>query len=131
MKLSTADHAAIHEVATALLTAINAHDVEGILACWAADGILMPPHHPTVEGRAAIAAYFRAVFAHHTLMFAFTKSAVECFDDGAVERLAYTAVATPLDGGPQTETRGKGLHVYGRRPDGTWQLTQDIWNSDL
>jgi ketosteroid isomerase-like protein len=108
----------------------TARDVEAILACWAHDGLLMPPDHPAVEGRAAIAAYFQAVFAQRTLVFAFTSSVVDCFGDGAVERLTYTAVATPLAGGPPTEDVGKGLHVYGRRPDGAWQLTQDIWNSD-
>jgi uncharacterized protein (TIGR02246 family) len=124
------DAAAIHAVAAALLTAVNAGDVPGILACWAPDGVLMPPHHPPVHGRAAMAEYFRGVFAARRLTFTFTGSAITILGDGAVERLAYTARATPLAGGPAMEDVGKGLHVYARQPDGAWRLTQDIWNSD-
>jgi uncharacterized protein (TIGR02246 family) len=118
-------------VAAALLAAVNAGDVEGILACWAPDGVLCPPHHPAVRGRDAIAAYFRKLFAARRLTFRFTDSEVTAIDGLAVERLAYTAVAVALDGGAEVRDTGKGLHVYGRVPDGRWLITQDIWNSDI
>lgn len=127
---TAADHAAIHAVAAALLEAVNASDVAGVLACWAPDGVLMPPHHPAVHGHAAITDYFRGVFAARRLTFTFTTSAITAWGDAAIERLTYTAVAIPVAGGPATNDVGKGLHVYARRPDGTWLLTQDIWNSD-
>lgn len=123
------DHAAIHQVAVALLTAVNAGDVDGILACWTADGVMMPPHHPAVLGRAAIADHFRGVFAGRRLSFTFTASDVVSDGDMAIERLDYTAESTPLDGGAATTDAGKGLHVYARGREG-WQLTHDIWNSD-
>ena len=125
-----ADQAAIHAVAEALLAAVNAGDVRGILACWAADGVLLPPHHPAVHGHTAMAAYFSRVFAARRLTFTFTGSVVAVLGDAAVERLAYASRATPLAGGDTTEDVGKGLHVYARQPNGTWKLTHDIWNSD-
>ena len=124
------DHAEIKAVREALRTAVNASDVHGILACWAPDGVLMPPHHPRVQGHAAMADYFQSVFASRRLSFTFTESSVTLVGDVALERLTYTVVATPVTNGPATDDVGKGLHVYARQPDGRWRITQDIWNSD-
>ena len=126
----TTDHSEIGAVREALRTAVNASDVDGILACWAPDGVLMPPHHPRVQGHAAIAEYFRTVFARRSLSFTFTESSVTLVGDVAFERLTYTVVAKSLTDGRATDDVGKGLHVYARQPDGRWRIAQDIWNSD-
>ena len=126
----TTDHAEIRAVRDALRTSVSASDIHGILACWAPDGVLMPPHHPRVQGPAAIAEYFRGVFASRRLSFTFTESSVTLAGDVALERLSYTVVATPLAGGRPTDDAGKGLHVYARQPDRGWRMVQDIWNSD-
>jgi ketosteroid isomerase-like protein len=121
----------VHAVAEALRAGVNAGDVTAILACWAPDGVLQPPHHPAVRGHAAIAEYFRSVFAARRLTFTFTASTVTVLGEVALERLSYTAIAASLVGRARTEDVGKGLHVYSRQFDGSWKLTQDIWNSDL
>jgi len=120
----------IRAVGRALLAAVNAGDVTGILACWAPDGVMLPPHHAAVHGHAAIEAYFHELFASRRLTFEFTESVVTHDASLAVERLAYEATATPRAGGAPSEDAGKGVHVYTRRLDGRWQLSQDIWNSD-
>ena len=79
---------------------------------------------------AAIGAYFMRIFAVRRLAFTFTDAQLTIEGALAVERLAYTAVATPLDGGPAATDSGKGLHVYALQPDRRWLLVQDIWNSD-
>jgi uncharacterized protein (TIGR02246 family) len=127
---STTDDAEIHAVAEALRMAVNEGDVSGILECWTPDGVLMPPHHPSVHGHAAIAEYFRNVFAARRLFFTFTGSSVTLFADVALERLTYTVVASSVSGGSTAEDVGKGLHVYTRQPGGRWKIAQDIWNTD-
>ena len=124
------DAAVIHGVALALLAAVNAGDIAGILACWAPTGVMLPPHHPAVRGHEAMRAYFTRVFAARRLAFTFTDASVTVAGALAVEQLAYTALATPLEGGASTTDFGKGLHVYAQQPDGGWLLVQDIWNSD-
>lgn len=110
--------------------AVNQGDVNAVLECWAPDGVLMPPHHSSVHGHAAIAEYFRSVFAVRRLCFTFTGSSVTLLGDVAFERLTYTVVATSITDGSAAEDVGKGLHVYTRQPDGRWRIAQDIWNSD-
>jgi len=131
MQSAAAGHAEIQALSEALRTAVNEGDVVGILACWAPDGVLMPPHHPSVHGHAAIAEYFRRVFATRRLSFTFTGSSVTLAESVAFERLTYTAVSKPVIGGEATEDVGKGLHVYARQSDARWRITQDIWNTDL
>lgn len=46
------------------------------------------------------------------------------------ERVEYSASAWQADGGPEVRDRGKGLHVYRGRTNGSWKLDMDIWNSD-
>jgi uncharacterized protein (TIGR02246 family) len=123
------DAAAVHAVAEALRRAVNGSDVDGIVACWASDGIMLPPNHVAVYGRSAIGDYFSRVFASRRLTFAFTDHTVAVCGDLAVERLHYTAVAAAPDG-ETIEDVGKGIHIYSRQADGTWKLAQDIWNSD-
>jgi len=124
-------HVGIGRIAGALLAAVNAADVAGILACWAPDGVLCPPHHPAVRGHVEIERYFRGVFAARRLTFQFTDAQLGVSGDLAVERIHYESLAVSLSGGADRRDVGKGIHVYRRAADGEWRLAQDIWNSDL
>lgn len=124
------DRGAIRRTTAQLLDAVNASSADRCLAVWAADGVMMPPHHPSVQGHEAIGDYFRSLFSRSRLEFVFTSSHIHLAGDTAFERVTYTAaiwsgsVASPI------EDVGKGLHVYCRQSDGSWKLVQDIWNSD-
>ena len=126
-----ADRAAVAQATTALLKAVNSSDLAGVLAAWCDEGVLMPPHHPSVCGRAALESYFRGLFSRSRFTFAFTLSRIEMVGDVALERVEYTASAWPAEGGPPVQDLGKGVHVYRRQTDGSWKLEQDIWNSDV
>jgi len=124
------EQAAVARNTAALLAAVNASDVAGILAVWSASGVLMPPHHPAVHGRAEIERYFNRLFEQRRFKFSFTSSLIEVFGEIAFERLEYEASVRPVDGGQEFRDVGKGLHVYRREGDGSWKLVADIWNSD-
>ena len=124
------DRAAITRTTAELLAAVNASDVERCSAVWAANGVLMAPHHPSVHGYQAIVQYFRELFSRSKFRFTFTSSHIHVAGDTALERLTYAATIWPGHDVPPIEDVGKGLHVYQRQPDGSWKLTHDIWNSD-
>ena len=125
------DRAEVTRATTELLAAVNSSDADRCAAVWAADGVLMPPHHPSVQGHPAIVQYFRNLFSRSRFRFAFTSSHVHIDGDTALERVAYTAIVWPRDDdAPSFEDVGKGVHVYRRQPNGSWKLTYDIWNSD-
>ena len=127
---NSVDTSAIARNTAALLAAVNASDVSAVLSLWADDGVLMPPHHPSVHGRAQIERYFSELFQRLRFDFSFTSSRIQVSGDTAFERVHYNASAWPARGGPETRDAGKGLHVYRRESDGSWKLVADIWNSD-
>jgi ketosteroid isomerase-like protein len=125
------DRAEITSTTAALLAAVNTSDANRCSAAWAADGVLMPPHHPSVQGQPAIVQYFRNLFSRSRFQFAFTSSDIQIDGDTAVERLTYTATIWPGgDDAKPIQDVGKGVHVYRRQPNGSWKLSYDIWNSD-
>jgi ketosteroid isomerase-like protein len=124
------DRAEVTRTTAELLAAVNSSDAAGCSAVWAADGVLMPPHHPAVAGHPAIVQYFRNLFSRSKFRFTFTSSQIHVAGDTALQHVTYTVIIWPRDDGPPIEDVGKGLHVYERQPNGSWQLTHDIWNSD-
>jgi uncharacterized protein (TIGR02246 family) len=124
------DTSAIARSTAALLAAVNASDVAGVMSLWADDGVLMPPHHPSVHGRPQIERYFSELFQRLRFNFSFASSQIQLSGETAFERVHYNASAWPADGGPEIRDVGKGLHVYRRESDGSWKLVADIWNSD-
>ena len=124
------ERAAIARITASLLGAVNAADLAGIAAVWSDDGVLMPPHHPSLRGRPEIERYFRELFERTRLTFSFTASTLHISGDTAFERIEYSVSARPALGGAEAQDVGKGLHVYRRDPNGLWKLAMDIWNSD-
>jgi uncharacterized protein (TIGR02246 family) len=125
------DRASIAVCTAELLAAVNASDTNRVLALWAEDGVLMPPHHPAVHGHGALREYFRRFFSRSRFTFTFTGSEIQVAGDLAIERVTYTVLAWPDQASTPIEDAGKGLHIYARQPNGSWKLTRDIWNSDL
>ncbi len=124
------DRTEVARTTAELLAAVNTSSADRCAAVWAADGVLMPPHHPSVLGHEAIVQYFRSLFLRSKFKFTFTSSDIHLAGDTALERVTYTATIWPGDDAAPIEDVGKGLHVYRRQPNGLWKLTYDIWNSD-
>jgi uncharacterized protein (TIGR02246 family) len=130
MNAADIDRARVAGTTAGLLAAVNTSDADRSAAVWTVDGVLMPPHHPSVQGREAIARHFRNLFSRSKFSFAFTSSTIDLAGDVALERVTYTVTIWPGDGAASIEDAGKGLHVYRRQPDGSWKLAYDIWNSN-
>jgi ketosteroid isomerase-like protein len=125
------DRLAIMKTTGELLAAVNASDVDHCIAVWADEGVMMPPHHPAVQGRAALRQFFASLFSEAKFRFTFTSSQIDVVGDIALEYVTYSALMwSSLSGGSPADDVGKGLHVYKRQPDGSWKLTRDIWNTD-
>lgn len=105
------DRAAINRTTAELLAAVNASDADRRSAVWAADGVLMPPHHPAVPGHLAIVQYFRELFSRAKFPFTFTSSQIYLIGDTALERVTYTAIVWPGEDAAPVEDAGKGLQV--------------------
>jgi uncharacterized protein (TIGR02246 family) len=109
----------------------EAGDPEGCVACWAEDGVLMPPNEPAVRKRADLLEWYRAAFEAFEFDVQIEYEQAVCTGDWVIARALYSGTITPKATGEPTEDRGKILEVLRRQPDGTWKWHAHTWNSDL
>lgn len=125
---TAADEAALKAVTAAWLEAYNAGDVEKIVAMYADDGVLMPPHAAVATGHAAIRAFLTADTAA-------AKAAGVKLVPGAAT--AGVAGDTGWESGSFTITDASGATVdsgsylsVSRKSNGKWLYVRDTYNSD-
>jgi len=125
---TAAEEAAVKAVTAAWLDAYNAGDVEKIVAMYAEDAVLMPPHAAVATGHAGIRAFL-------TTDAAAAKAAGVKLVPGAAT--AGVAGDTGWESGSYTVANASGATVdsgsylsVSRKSNGKWLLVRDIYNSD-
>ena len=128
---TSADVAAINAVANREMAAFGSMDTATLNAVFAPSLIAMPPGEPAIQGRDALVKWAQAIHDQFTVEGEYTASNVEVAGDLAVHRFTGRLTLTPKSGGGKAMSETiKGLHVLQRQADGTWQITQDVWNAD-
>ena len=125
---TAAEEAALKAVTAAWLEAYNAGDVEKIVAMYAEDGVLMPPHAAVATGPAAIRAFLTADTAG-------AKAAGIKLVPGTA--IAGVAGDTGWESGSYRATDASGATVdsgsylsVSRKSNGKWLYVRDTYNSD-
>lgn len=105
-------------------------DLEGYLALFTDDVVLMPPNEPIVVGKDAMRAIVEELFEAFTIDETGTQDEIVIAGDWAFERGTFTQVLTPKAEGEALELAGSYIMLHRRQPDGSWQCSHAIWNSD-
>jgi ketosteroid isomerase-like protein len=106
-------------------------DVDRILAFWTDDALVYPPGMPALRGKAALRAYVEGALAMPGFHITWTTSEATLSPDGRLAYLLSTnAVTVPGAEGQLVTTRGRGVTVWRREPDGDWRCAVDIWNDE-
>ena len=125
---TAADEAALKAATSTWLEAFNAGDVEKIVALYAEDAVLMPPHAPVANGHTAIRAFLTAdtagAKAAGIKLVPGTSTAGVAGDTGW-ESGSYTAT----DASGATVDSGSYMSVS-RKANGKWLYVRDTYNSD-
>jgi ketosteroid isomerase-like protein len=106
-------------------------DVEGILAYWTDDAVVLPPGFPPVEGKAALREYVRASLQIPGFRIDWKSTDVRFSPD---RNLAYmfgrnVVTVNGADGKPATSA-GRAVTIWRRDPDAVWRCAVDIWNAE-
>ncbi len=125
-----ADIAAIGEARQQLIDAINADDVEGIMAGLTDDHLTMPPNEPTPQTLDALRSWHERRIAEFTIDFDVSSLEMEISGDWAINRFSSINTLTPRDSGASIQNTSKGLWIWHHEPDGSWKLSRSIWNND-
>jgi len=125
---TTADEASIKGMTAAWLDAYNAGDVEKIVAMYADDAVLMPPHAPVAKGQAGIRSHLQMDTAGAKA--AGIKLVPGPATAGVVGDMGWESGSyTVNDSSGKTVDSGSYLAVS-RKVDGKWLLIRDTYNSD-
>jgi ketosteroid isomerase-like protein len=127
--ISDADIARLRAMAGEFARAAMARSDSANAAQYTESAVFMPPNQPAVEGRAAIQAWFKA-FPPVTA-FRLNVIEVDGHGDVAYTRGKYAMTIAAAGKRPAVSDHGKFLAVHRRQADGSWLMTDDIFNSDV
>jgi ketosteroid isomerase-like protein len=121
---------AIREMVDAFQEAVRAEDWAAASQAYSGDAVIMPPNQGLVEGRAGWLAWVSA------MEFSVTEYSIEIRDidargDLAFVRGTFDEVLT-VGGFPDPITdSGKFIQIWRQQAGGSWQITVDIYNSNV
>lgn len=113
--------------------ALNKGDVEGFLANYSPDAVVMMPNTPAWRGTDGMRTGFQGLLTQFTASgVAFKTDDVKVAGDLAIETGSYemTMTAKKPNAKPMAD-KGKYVTVWQRQTDGSWKIIRDISNSDL
>jgi uncharacterized protein (TIGR02246 family) len=118
---------AVEKVHDKEVEAMNAGDVEGVLAVCTDDVVFMPTDQPPVKGREAVHDWLAGFFDQSSVSISNTPEDITVAGDVAIEPWNALVTVTPKDGEAMSN-RLKGIYVYHRAEDGSWKIARGIWN---
>jgi ketosteroid isomerase-like protein len=105
--------------------ALNAKDIDGIVALYTDDARMMAPNMPAGTGSDGVRAAFTGMIEAGLSVKLTSVDAVVSGDVG------YNVGTYVLSAGDEQADIGKFLEVWERGADGVWRISNDIYNSDL
>jgi ketosteroid isomerase-like protein len=110
--------------------AVNASDVDAILAGMTDDVVYLPPGAPLVQGKDALRKALEPAYKLIDAEVSMRPVETVVADDWAWEWGHLSGTTRLLAGGSPTRLDGKYFYVYKRQPDGSWKIARDIYNEN-
>jgi uncharacterized protein (TIGR02246 family) len=111
--------------------AADSGNLEGYLSYWTEDVIWMPPNAPIMQGKITIKEFVQPMLELYTIHRNFSIEEIKADGDFAFARTNSEETYSPKAGeGESIKSNGKTMFLLKRMPDGTWQGTHCIWNSN-
>lgn len=123
----TADAERVREKEAA---AVNSGDIEGFMAIFTDDAVIMPPNLAPICGKDNIRRFNRQFFEELTTQITIKSEEVVVCGEWAFDRGTFEVTFTPKSGGEPVQDSGKYIYILKQQPDGTWKMARDIWNSN-
>jgi ketosteroid isomerase-like protein len=130
--ITDTDRAAIRALDSAFAVAATAGDVDGMVAPYAPDALVMPQGMGIAAGQSAIREMFAGMAAAGRIRLSITTGTIEGAGDLAYATGSYELQPLPADSVqpmPPAEV-GKYLGVFRRQEDGSWKMVRDMWNTN-
>lgn len=123
------DRAAVSALVEDFDAALNAADVDALMATFAQNPVSMPPNQPAVTGREAVRAFWSEFLEQGDLEVDNVLVQFQADGDLLVARGTYTLSIAPAEGEPM-EDKGKWVAWWRRGADGSWKTLGNAWSSN-
>ena len=110
--------------------AVNAGDVAALMALYSDSAIQMPPNEPLIHGKVALRSRAEEGFAMNNAELRSNVEYVRVTGNTVFMRLSYVESITPKAGGETLSAKGKWVLIIRRTTEGSWVITNEIWNED-
>lgn len=125
------DEQAVRDTDTQWAKTAGTHDVDGTVAYYTDDAVLMPPNGPKVTGKQAIRAAW-VTLAAPDVVLTWSPAKVDVSQSGDLAYIVGTYEDSFKDAkGKPAKDRGKTLEVFRKQTDGSWKVVADMYSSDL
>ncbi len=121
------DNTAIEATLKQYEVALNASDVDGIMALYADDGVFMPSEAPTAAGKEQVRAAYEYVLGIIKLDIAFSIDEIFQYGDFAFARTLSRGEVTVLAEGVTLPEENRELFVLKRTGD-DWRIARYMFN---
>jgi uncharacterized protein (TIGR02246 family) len=127
-----ADAAAIQALDEQWSATAARNDVEGTVAFYADDAVLLPPNAPIAADRKSIREAWSGLLGPN-IAVSWKASKVEAAKSGELGYLygTYSVSIQDPKGGPPVRDTGKLVEIWKKQADGKWKCIVDTYNSDL
>ena len=127
-----ADAAAIQALDEQWSATAARNDLEGTLAFYADDAVLLPPNALIATDRKSIRESWAGLLGPNTAV-SWKVSKVEAAKSGELGYLygTYSLSIQDPKGGPPVRDTGKLVEIWKKQTDGKWKCIVDTYNSDL
>ncbi len=120
-----ADSSVITSRSEAWEAALNAKDIDALVALYTSDARILPPNGKMASGSAAVRNEFGAMI---DAGLSGELTSVEAMVSGDI---GYNVGVHTLRAGDDLVDTGKYTEIWHRGDDGQWRISNDIWNSDM
>src|SRR6185295_11042749 len=129
---SAADAAAIRTLDEQWSATAAKNDLEGTVAFYADDAVLLPPNALIARDRKSIRDSWAGLLGPNTAV-SWKVSKVEVAKSGELGYLygTYSLSIQDPKGGPPVRDTGKLVEIWKKQADGKWKCIVDTYNSDL
>jgi ketosteroid isomerase-like protein len=126
--LTAADRAMASTMDSSFAAAATAGNVDGMMASYAPDAMVMPPETPMAHGTEQIRGLWSGMMGAMKVSLTLTQETADGAGDFMYTSGKYHLVPQPEGSAPAVD--GKYLEVFHRGADGKWMVVADSWNPD-
>jgi ketosteroid isomerase-like protein len=113
-----------------VLEASRSGDIDGLMALFSDDAVMMPPNDTTLYGKDEIQAWWQEYFQWFQITSSIeTDRDITIADNQAFHRAAISIVISPRRGGSQIRDELRSLTVWRQDHGGPWKISHQMWNS--